>query len=96
MAVEWTHLRIPKVLHDRLTARAAEILTAYQERGGNLPPEYCERVPLHHVIERALDELDGHHARAKKQQGRNTNKSKTGRPRDGMLTPLAPAETYRE
>jgi hypothetical protein len=68
MAVEWATMRIPKALHDRLTARATEILTAYQERGGNLPSEYCEKVPLHHVIERALDELDGHKARAKRQQ----------------------------
>jgi hypothetical protein len=68
MAVEWTHLRIPKALHDRLTARAAEILAAYQDRSGTLPSEYCEKVPLYHVIERALDELDGHQARAKKQQ----------------------------
>ncbi len=96
MAVEWTHLRIPKALHDRLTARAAEILTAYQERGGNLPSEYCERVPLHHVIERALDELEGHQARAKQQNRRNTNPSKTARPSKGMLTPLAQAEAYRE
>jgi hypothetical protein len=86
MAVEWQNLRVPKALHARLAALAADMLASYEERGGSLPSEYCERVPLHYVIERALDELDGHKTRARQQAKRNARGALDATPGEGMYT----------
>ena len=73
MSVMWANMRIPKGLHERLTARAADMLAAHQDGRSALPSQHVEHVPLYHVIERALDELDGHRARARAQGKRKTN-----------------------
>lgn len=57
--MKWTHIRIPAELKARLERAAQRELDGYA--AGNiweLPDEYCDRVPVHYIIKRALDELE--------------------------------------
>jgi hypothetical protein len=86
MAIEWLNLRVPRALHARLTAAAADMLRAHEEGRVPLPSEHVEGVPLYAVIERALDELDGHRTRAREQARRNKATTRQARPDAGMYT----------
>lgn len=86
MAIEWQNLRVPKALHARLAELAAGMLRAHEEGRVPLPSEHVDGVPLYAVIERALDELDGHRTRAREQAKRNTRTARTIAPDAGMYT----------
>ena len=70
-------VRVPVPLHQRLTRLATEILQAKEAAQGyeDVPlSEQGERgvfVPLYGVISRALDELEGHRARSRKNSRTN-------------------------
>jgi hypothetical protein len=65
MAQDWKPVRVPAELHARLQAMADVMLKAQVEGKASLPSEYCEAVPLHHVIDTALAEMEGHRERSK-------------------------------
>jgi hypothetical protein len=87
MPKQWTHIRIEKSLHQRLTAMAEALMQAHVEGRISLPSDQCEYVTLAHVITRALDELDGHRTRARQQASRNTRKDRTATLAKDVLTP---------
>lgn len=59
-----TLIRIPLSLKAELEAAAADLLRIHSEGKGALPPEFCEHVPLHYVIKRALDDTKAKRARS--------------------------------
>jgi hypothetical protein len=85
-SIEWSNLRIPKALHERLMKVAADMLLAHQEGRVPLPSEHVERVPLYAVIERALDEREGHQERARRQARRNKGTTLKAPQTEGMYT----------
>jgi hypothetical protein len=62
------------------------MLEAHEQGRVPLPAQHVEGVPLYYVLERALDELDGHRARARKQASRNSKASLKACPAEGMYT----------
>jgi hypothetical protein len=89
MSAKWTHIRIPAELHARLHALAGEMLLAHEEGRSALPGAYAEYCPIHHVITKALDELDGHKSRARQQSSRKTRAARNVVQATGMLTRIA-------
>src|SRR3954465_10210197 len=94
-SIEWQNIRVPKALHIRLTALAGEMLIAHEEGRSQLPSAYVEFVPLHHVITKALDELDGHKSRARQQSARKTRSARNATQSEAMYTPLTPDQETR-
>jgi hypothetical protein len=64
VATEWRQIRVPAELADRLAAMAEDLMEAHQAGRTRLPNEFVERVPLHFVITRALDDWEAHKARS--------------------------------
>jgi hypothetical protein len=93
MNTEWTHLRVPKHLHQRLTALAAEMLRNHQEGRSPLPSAYVEHCPVHVAIERLLDEAQAHKTRARQQASRKTRSKMSVDSSVGMLTPVSLEES---
>jgi hypothetical protein len=62
----WTHVRVPVRLAERLNALAGEMLIAHGEGRLTLPNAMAEYVPLWHVIERALDEVESRRERSRR------------------------------
>lgn len=58
-------IRVPRELGDQLRAEADELLRIYSEGKGDLPAEYCERVPIHYVIKRALEDMRAKRVRSR-------------------------------
>jgi hypothetical protein len=58
-------LRVPRELGEQLRAEADELLRIYQEGKGDLPREYCEKVPLHYVIKPALEDMRSKRVRSR-------------------------------
>lgn len=65
MKTEWKMVRVPADLAVRLASMAAEMEKAHIEGRAMLPGEFAEHCPIHHVIERALTEMEAHKARGK-------------------------------
>jgi hypothetical protein len=86
MSIQWSNIRIPTPLLVRLKKAAAAMLLSYQDHGGSLPSKHVEKVPLYHVIERALAELQVHKRRARQQSRRLIQPRTTAQPDDGMYT----------
>lgn len=89
MAKNSTHVRVSKALHQRLTLMAESLLQAHIEGRLALPSDQVERVTPTYVITRALDELDGHRARAKQQAARKTRAGQSVALAKDVLTPQA-------
>lgn len=66
MAVRrWKTVRVPLDLAERLERLARSLEDAHSTGRAPLPPHLVEGVPLHHVIARAVDDLEGHRERAR-------------------------------
>lgn len=65
MGKQWTHTVLPRELLADLREEADDMLRAYQAGKCDLPAEFCEHVPVHFVIRRALDEMRAKKARSK-------------------------------
>jgi hypothetical protein len=71
-------IRVPSALHERLARLAAEILTAKEQAQGydDVPlTEQGERgawVPLHAVIERAINDFEKHRSRSNPKPSQRT------------------------
>jgi hypothetical protein len=60
----WRLVRVPEALAQRLESLAADTGLAYAEGRLDLPTEFCERIPLWLVIERALDQVEAKRIRS--------------------------------
>ena len=58
-------VRLPVALAEELDREADELSRIYSEGKGDLPAEYCERVPLHYVIKRALEDMRSKRVRSR-------------------------------
>ena len=73
---------VPLALKQRLDRLAAEMLDSYERGNGYSNMELTEQgsrgtwIPLHAVISRALDELEGHRTRSNKRKTRSTRTAK--------------------
>ena len=63
---KWTMVRLPLELHRRLKTLQLEVQDAYEQGRASVPDQYCENVPLHFVIERAVDDWVAHRERSRK------------------------------
>lgn len=66
----WRMVRLPVELADRLASLARDLESSYCRGRAKLPAEYCERVPIHHVIDRALSEVEAHRDRSRRRRPR--------------------------
>ena len=64
--MRWILIRVPEHLARRLKRLATEFEASYVDGHTPLPNKYCEHVPLHYIIERALDELEGKRRRSRR------------------------------
>jgi hypothetical protein len=71
MAIDWTMLRVPKALNDRLERLAIHQDRLHQTGRVSLPSCYAERCPLHFVVSVALDRLEAHRARGRNHRKRS-------------------------
>ena len=65
MATAWKMIRVPVALAERLAEMALEMERAHSEGRAMLPNDYVERVPLRHVIDKAMCEMESHRIRSK-------------------------------
>ena len=70
-AKKWRMVRLPAELADKLDEIAARMLESHEKGRSELPGDYCERVPLHYVVQRAVEELEDHRARSRKSSRRS-------------------------
>ena len=61
----WPHIVVPRELKAELEAEAAELLRIHEEGRGELRRNTVERVPLHYVIERALEDMRAKRVRSR-------------------------------
>ncbi len=87
MAKQWTHIRVTRAFHQRLTAMAAAMMQAHVEGRISLPSDQVEHCTLEHVLTHALDGLEGHRTRARQQATRNTRATRNASPAKDVLTP---------
>jgi DNA-directed RNA polymerase sigma subunit (sigma70/sigma32) len=69
MAKAWRMVRVPVGLATKLTDLAEDLLQAHILGRTRLPNEYCERVPIHAVIARAVAEMESHRKRSGRRGG---------------------------
>ena len=83
---------VPIAVKERLDRLAGEMLDSYERGNGYSNMELTEQgsrgmwIPLHAVISRALDELEGHRERS------NRSKRKTARKQTGCIHPPSPPQ----
>jgi hypothetical protein len=68
MAHRWRMIRVPVELASRLDRLVAQFQESHIAGRLTLPNEYCEHCPIHHVISTALDSLEDHRVRSRRQQ----------------------------
>ena len=66
----WVQVRLPAELHARLVGLAAEVQAAHVAGRTVLPGEFADRVPLHHVVARLLDEVEARRERSRRPRNR--------------------------
>ncbi len=62
----WKVVRIPSALADRIAALADRMMLAHAEGRYPLPAEFVEHVPPHHVIDRAVAEMEARRERSRR------------------------------
>lgn len=64
MPKKWRIIRVPVEIAQRLDRLGAEFEEAHVLGHMHLPNAFAEKVPKYYVIERGLNELEGHRARS--------------------------------
>lgn len=73
----WRMVRLPVELADRIARMARELEESHSLGRTQLPAEFCERVPLHHVIDRAIVEAESHRARSRRPRPSKRSRAST-------------------
>ena len=83
MPIQWTNIRIPRDLHERLVILAEEMDRRWDnwlpgQFQSQRPSEFLDRnIPLWWVIQRAMAEFEGHRCRSRRRPQKRTGRSRS-------------------